>query len=51
MLGFVNVILLAPVWLQLAHLIVADAIWIAWVLLGAQALAAIPQRQVRTNAA
>lgn len=51
MLGFVNVILLAPVWLQLVHLIVADAIWIAWVLLGAQALAAIPQRQVRTNAA
>lgn len=51
MLGFVNVILLAPLWLQLVHLIVADAIWIAWVLLGAQALAAIPQRQVRTNAA
>lgn len=50
-LGFVNVILLAPVWLQLVHLIVADAIWIAWVLLGAQALAAVPQRQVRTHAA
>lgn len=38
-LGFVNVVLLAPVWLQLVHLLVADAIWIGFVLLGAQALA------------
>jgi len=42
-LGFLNVLLLAPVWLQLIHLIVADAIWIAFVLLGASALAAAPQ--------
>ena len=38
-LGFVNVLLLAPVWLQLVHLFVADVIWILLVLLGAQALA------------
>ena len=37
-LGFANVILLAPVWLQLLHLLVADAIWIGFVLLGAEAL-------------
>lgn len=33
--GVVNVILLAPVWMQLIHLLVADALWIALVLLGA----------------
>ena len=38
-LGFANVVLLAPVWLQLLHLLVADGIWIAFVLLGADALA------------
>jgi|RhiMethySRZTD1v2_1073278.scaffolds.fasta_scaffold00079_32 heme A synthase len=37
-LGLLNVILLAPVWLQLTHLLVADAIWIGVVLLGASAL-------------
>jgi heme A synthase len=37
-LGFGNVILLAPVWLQLVHLTVADLVWIAFVLLGASAL-------------
>lgn len=38
-LGLLNVALLAPVWLQLGHLAVADVIWIAFVLLGADALA------------
>ena len=37
-LGFFNVILLAPVWLQLAHLLVADALWIGFLLLGASTL-------------
>ena len=37
--GLVNVILLAPVWLQMVHLLLADAVWIAFVLLGARALA------------
>lgn len=36
-LGVANVVLLAPVWLQLAHLLVADALWIAFVLLGVEA--------------
>jgi heme A synthase len=37
-LGFVNVWLLAPVWMQLTHLLVADVLWIALVLLTASAL-------------
>jgi heme A synthase len=37
-LGFLNVILLAPVWMQMVHLLVADALWIAFVLAGARAL-------------
>jgi heme A synthase len=37
-LGLGNVVLLAPVWLQLAHLLVADLLWIAFVLLGADVL-------------
>jgi len=38
-LGFANVVLLAPVWLQLVHLTIADLLWIAFVLLAASALA------------
>jgi len=38
LLGFVNVWLLAPVWMQLAHLLVADLLWIALVVLTASAL-------------
>ena len=37
--GVVNVALLAPVWLQLVHLLLADLIWIVLVLLAASALA------------
>jgi cytochrome c oxidase assembly protein subunit 15 len=37
-LGLLNVALLAPVWLQLCHLLLADALWIALVLLAARAL-------------
>ncbi|NOT44739.1 MAG: heme A synthase [Acidobacteria bacterium] len=37
-LGVLNVVLLAPTWLQIVHLLVADAVWIAFVLLGALAL-------------
>ena len=36
-LGALNVILLAPVWMQLAHLLLADGVWIAFVLLAAGA--------------
>jgi cytochrome c oxidase assembly protein subunit 15 len=38
-LGALNVVLLAPVWMQLVHLLVADLLWIAFVLLGASAWA------------
>jgi hypothetical protein len=34
-----NVFLLAPVWLQLVHLVVADLVWIGLILLGASVLA------------
>ncbi|HZJ53573.1 MAG TPA: COX15/CtaA family protein [Myxococcaceae bacterium] len=37
--GMVNLALLAPVWMQLVHLLLADAVWLAAVLLGASALA------------
>jgi cytochrome c oxidase assembly protein subunit 15 len=39
-LGFVNVLLLAPTWMQIVHLLVADLLWISLVLLAAAALAA-----------
>jgi heme A synthase len=37
--GLVNLLLHAPVWLQLVHLLLSDVIWIALVLLAATALA------------
>lgn len=37
--GMVNLMLLAPVWLQLVHLLLADLVWVALVLLAANALA------------
>lgn len=39
-IGAANVILLAPVWMQMIHLLVADLLWIAFVLLGATVLRA-----------
>ncbi|MBV9109312.1 MAG: COX15/CtaA family protein [Gemmatimonadetes bacterium] len=38
--GTINVVLLAPVWMQLVHLVLADAVWIALVCTAASALAA-----------
>ena len=37
--GVVNVLLLAPVWMQIVHLLLADLLWIAFVLMGASVLA------------
>jgi heme A synthase len=37
--GVANVVLLAPVLMQLVHLLLADALWIAFVILAARALA------------
>jgi heme A synthase len=34
-IGMTNVLFLAPVWLQIAHLFVADALWILLVLASA----------------
>jgi heme A synthase len=39
MAGVANVILLAPIWMQIVHLLLADLLWISAVLLGAQVLA------------
>lgn len=36
--GYINVALQAPVWMQLVHLFLADAVWIALILLAASAL-------------
>lgn len=54
--GATNIILLAPIWLQLLHLLLADFVWIAVVLLGAAVLAQpaghelAPQRARARNA-
>jgi heme A synthase len=40
-IGAANVALLAPVWMQLLHLFVADVVWILFVLLGASVLARV----------
>jgi heme A synthase len=37
--GLLNLALLAPVWMQLVHLVIADLVWLALVLLAATALA------------
>jgi cytochrome c oxidase assembly protein subunit 15 len=40
--GLLNLALLAPVWMQIVHLLLADVLWIALVLLAARALALSP---------
>ncbi len=40
--GAVNIVLLAPIWMQLVHLLLADLTWIALVLTCAAYLAAVP---------
>lgn len=44
--GFVNLALLAPTWMQLVHLLLADALWVALVLFAAAALAPAPAEAV-----
>lgn len=46
LLGALNVALKAPVWIQLSHLLLADLIWIALVLLSAAALAQTRQLEM-----
>ena len=40
--GVINLLLLAPVWMQIVHLLVADLLWITFVMLGARVLAGEP---------
>ena len=47
-LGSLNVVLLAPVWTQLMHLLMADLTWVWFVLLAANALI-VPQTVVATS--
>ena len=42
--GLLNLVLLAPVWLQIVHLLLADLVWIIYVLLAANLLA-VPAEQ------
>lgn len=44
-LGALNVVLLAPTWMQLVHLLMADLVWITLVLLAASALA-VPDQAI-----
>lgn len=48
--GFLNLLLLAPIWMQMVHLLMADAVWIALVLLGAVALRPAEESAVTTGA-
>jgi cytochrome c oxidase assembly protein subunit 15 len=49
--GVLNVLLLAPVWLQVLHLVAADLLWIALVLLGSALVAPGEARAPRRAAA
>jgi heme A synthase len=42
-MGVINLSLMAPIWTQILHLLLADAVWIALVLLGASATADIAE--------
>ncbi|MCS6846595.1 MAG: COX15/CtaA family protein [Anaerolineae bacterium] len=48
--GVLNVILLAPVWMQIVHLLLADAVWIIFVLLTASILSPRPDRATTQQA-
>jgi heme A synthase len=49
--GLVNVLLLAPVWMQMLHLLLADSVWVLFVLLGARVLGAPGAEPVATGVA
>ena len=42
LVGLLNVLLLAPVWMQMVHLLLADGLWIAFVILSASSLTEQP---------
>jgi heme a synthase len=41
-LGAINVLLKAPIWMQLLHLAASDALWVAFVLFAAESLSSAP---------
>lgn len=43
--GVVNLLLMAPIWMQLVHLLLADLLWMAWITLCASALAIEPAEE------
>jgi len=47
--GAVNIVLLAPVWMQLVHLLMADVVWITLVCTAAAALAGGPAAAAATS--
>ena len=47
LIGVANVLLLAPVWMQMLHLLAADMLWVTFVLLGASALGERPVSAAR----
>ena len=50
--GFLNFLLLAPIWMQLIHLFLADVVWITVVLMSAAALAeGVPQAELIRDSA
>jgi heme A synthase len=46
--GVVNVLLLAPVWMQIIHLLLADLLWIVFVLFAVEAVAAEQREPAET---
>ncbi|HEX5707297.1 MAG TPA: COX15/CtaA family protein [Pyrinomonadaceae bacterium] len=49
--GLTNVALLAPIWLQLVHLLLADFLWLSLILLAASALSVREETEQRSAAA
>lgn len=45
--GMINLVLLAPVWMQIVHLLLADVVWVALVLFVAEAAIAVQVRLQR----
>lgn len=48
--GAINVLLLAPVWMQITHLFIADSLWIALVLMAAEAITSRGRRVIDVQA-
>ncbi|MEM7800655.1 MAG: COX15/CtaA family protein [Chloroflexota bacterium] len=47
--GFVNVLLAAPIWMQLVHLALADLAWMAFLLIGVEGLSQKEQAQAEVE--